>query len=583
MNAHHAKRYWSRLSVLSVCLILLSGSAGLFAQPAVPPPSQSQVIAQGVDMLVGGSMRWYVEELVVPSESDQPLRLGAEFIYISEGQVQVGNDGTGDQLISQDQATYVFRGDPQSAHLIGDEPVSGIRIMVYPSIVDYPEDHMPLFDAEPGRYNQQLTRGILNGDQVDTFSPVNDLPYLVISTSGTLMIDAPGVDPGEGLEAGFHDQLTGDITLSAGSETPATYLIASIGERLPDLQEVEPVVVGDVLVYFWECGPESYAVSSTDQCMQVTDPVEFSLVRYSGEVVSDRVDSFSPSGTGWVAEGLEEGEWRVILLPQDEVEPPAFSILRNATEREGSWYVTVTANETTVVSVMMYTQPPQAQETGSLTVTYMECPGYWGADMGFGDCWIAPVEPNLTLRGTGFQFSVHSDAGWIDDSSYFLESLPVGTYQLELVYMEGWDGGYTVFLGDAYHDGTAYKVDILPGTVHSVMIVRVIPEIDPEPAALTGYVVITQDECETWEAESPCVPALEPWDIRLTNVETGEVLFMSEWGYPAESGVWMMQVPIGAYTVDLPNTGGWQVEFPGWIEVFNDQETPVYIRGNPQP
>ena len=135
MNARHAKRLWSRLSVLGVLLILLTGSAGLFAQPAASPPSQSQVIAQGVEDLFGGTMQWHVEEVMFPADTEPVLERGPEFLYVEQGQVLLGNDGAGDQFLSENQATWVFRGDPQPLQVMGDDPAYALQITFSPSII----------------------------------------------------------------------------------------------------------------------------------------------------------------------------------------------------------------------------------------------------------------------------------------------------------------------------------------------------------------------------------------------------------------------------------------------------------------
>ncbi len=576
---------WLQFLIAALMLLGVSGSAGVFAQSSAPLPSTAQVIAQSVESVSGGSMVWQMAPEQVPPAGSDPLTSTDQFIHAGEGQILVSQESGERKLVSESQATYTS--GSWQVNSTTSQPVEAITMSLVPA---GPADGIARsqpFDIEAGDYNLQLTRGVLRAGQTDAFQPVNDYPYFVVVTSGSISMSAGADLNATDVEEGIAVEWSGEATIT--SDADATYLIASIGDKLPAAQPVavvQPTVAppGEVLVLFWDCAATDYPVQAREDCELVWEPISASFTMFSQGTPLTRTDSTQLPDGSWIYESMTAGEWEFQLFMPDGSTPPTYTVLGDAEERDGQWYVTVNPGERSVANVMMYGRP--GTEASALTVTFMDCQQEWSPAIDLSACSMAADDPNMQVTGPNGTLNTQGDATMPGIGTYEFQDLPAGTYQVNVQYNETWTPENTHVMAGAYSDGAAWYVDVAEGVPANVVMVRSVAEtgdVVTPPTVATGYVVITQEQCEDSTAESACVPAETPWDVRLTNIETGEVWLMSEWGYNSAPGQWTMQLPTGGYTVEVPDTMGWQVEFPGWIDVYNDQNSYINVRGIPQP
>jgi hypothetical protein len=583
MRAKNFGATWLQFLVVAALLLGVAGPAGAFAQVSAPLPSTAQVIAQSVESVSGGSMVWQTAPEQVPSADTDPLVSTDQFLFAEQGQILASHESGERELVSTSQAIYTSgswqanstTGQPAEARtisLITAAPASGIA-------------RSQPFEIEAGDYNLQLTRGILREGQTDAFQPENDYPYIVIVTAGTVSLSAPGDLETTDVATGIMTEWSGDAELLADGD--ATYLIASIGAKLPTAQQATvalPTLAapGEVLVLFWDCAETDYPVETREECELVWEPISASFTMFSQGTPLTRTDSTQLPDGSWIYESMTAGEWEFQLFMPDGSTPPTYTVLGDAEQRDGQWYVTVNPGERSVANVMMYGRP--GTEASALTVSFMECPQDWNPAVDLSSCSMAVNEPNMQVTGPNVTLNTQGDATMPGIGTYEFQDLPAGTYQVEVQYNDTWTPETTHMMARAYSDGAAWYVDVAEGVPANVVVVHTAPattdSVTP-PTVATGYVVITQEECGDATAESICPPSFDPWDVRLTNIETGEIWWMSEWGYNAGDGQWIMQLPTGSYTVEVPDTRGWMIDYPGQVDVLNDQESYVHLRGNP--
>lgn len=579
---------WLQFLVAAVMLLGVSGPAGAFAQRSAPVPSTAQVIAQSVESVAGGSIVWQMAPEQVPPTGNTPLTSTDQFIYAENGQILVSGTSGERELISESQATYTSGSWQVSSTT--SQPVEALTMsLVAAGPADAIARSQP-FEIEAGEYNLQLTRGVLRADQTDTFQPVNDYPFYLVVTSGSVSISAPTDLTATDVAEGIAVEWSGEATINADAD--ATYLIASIGDKLPETAPValaQPTLApstlaapGEVLVLFWDCAETDYPVQVREECELVWEPISASFTMFSQGTPLTRTDATQLPDGSWIYETMTAGEWEFQLFMPDGSTPQTYTVLGDAEERAGQWYVTVNPGERSVANVMMYGRP--GTEASALTVSFMDCPQEWSPALDLSACSMAADEPNMQVTGANGTLNTQGDATMPGIGTYEFQDLTAGTYQVDVQYSDTWRPDNTHFMAGAYSDGAAWYVDVAEGVPANVVVVRAAAAttdgVTP-PTVATGYVVITQEECEDATATSVCAPSFDPWDVRLTNIETGEVWWMSEWGYNAGDGQWIMQLPTGSYTVEVPDTRGWVVDYPGQVDVLNDQESYVHLRGNP--
>lgn len=277
MNAHHAKRYWSRLSVLSVCLILLSGSAGLFAQPAAPLPSQSQVISQGVVSLDGGEFQWFFDQVEAPASQEDPLLITNSFVVVDDGQVIVTNTANEQEVVSEDQAIF-SRFESQIVSTTSD--IGELLTVELTKASDLTDGiRSEPFEINAGTYNLQLTGGVLGEGETDEFHPVNGFPYLIVVEEGDIDVRDIGSDHVEPFLKYEVGEWSGDIEISSAED--ARYMIFSVGVEVTTQDRVPSVEPrsGSVNLKFYECSEAALTSPDLSNCALIEYPVQASLTR----------------------------------------------------------------------------------------------------------------------------------------------------------------------------------------------------------------------------------------------------------------------------------------------------------------
>jgi hypothetical protein len=110
---------------------------------------------------------------------------------------------------------------------------------------------------------------------------------------------------------------------------------------------------------------------------------------------------------------------------------------------------------------------------------------------------------------------------------------------------------------------------------------------DDEPAGDTGSLVIMQVDCPygtdiTTDA-SPCVLSTQPWEVEVTNTDTGETWSIFNDGWEYDSGTWVIEaLPAGVYEVTVYANDNWDIWYDGisgddLIEITATDETYATI------
>jgi hypothetical protein len=577
MRATYFGTRWFQWLTAAALVMIVSGSIGAFAQVSAPAPSRAQVIAQGIQWIEAGEYAWQMETATAgpQAEATSPAMVSNGFIYATGDPVLVHEDYRDFSMLSSGQARWAPADIPTQITTVGQNEAQFSVMSLTPTSSLPASQTTESFAVEQGDYNVQLTRGILTAGEQESFTPANTLPWFLVVLEGEVSL------AGTPVQAGNTATHTGDAAIVAGQGDSTTYLVVSIGERV-ELPQPPAAAPGEVLVLFWDCAETDFPVETREQCEQVWEPISASFTMFSQGTPLTRTDATQLPDGSWIYETMTAGEWEFQLFMPDGSTPPTYTVLGDAEERDGQWYVTVNPGERSVANVMMY-----RTQASALTVTFMECPEGWDPSMDMAECTMAANEPAMRVEGITGQdvvLNTQVDATMSGIGTYEFQELPAGVYLIEPEYNDTWTPETTYFLDGAYTDAGSWYVEVTEGVPASVLVVRTGPLADEgvtPPTVATGYVVITQEDCDDATAESACVPSADPWDVRLTNIETGEIWWMSEWGYNSADGQWTMQLPTGSYTVEVPDPSGWQVEYPGTVDVLNDQESYISVRGNP--
>lgn len=573
------------LFAVSTLLIFGSGFGSAIAQVSAPAPSQAQVIAQSVEPVSGGSMKWYLQTEAVPPTDQPPFTATNAFICADTGQVLVTQGSERAELLSPGQATYA---DPEGAvNAIGtaSEDVF-ILSLVAATVPDGDIATFP-FDVAQGTYNVQLTRGVMNAGDKDTFSPVNDYPFLIVVVSGVVQLQEIGTTEVERAEAGDVWEWTHATEITA--EENASYLIASIGEKvtLPTGLRA-PTVNGAAKMMFYDC-PDSVLTSlNPDECTLTTIPVQAMLTSANGKITrATGMNAMEQADHSWVFRNMPAGNWTFKWVIGDGSPAPQVVMSGDALLQGTQWQVVVKPGATATVHVMLVPNADQGIDLNTVNVYFQECPSGWVPGDSLADCGAAETPPNLELTdvmGAGIVFNTDWDAVSTAPGIYVFENIPPQTYFISVAFNDYWTVEKTHLLGGAYSDGFDWYVDV-PADDVPVDIYVVLGHIgdgsDPgtNPTG-TGQVLITQMECLDMEG-SGCVGAESPWEVYLFSDATGEMHVLSIEGTMVGEGQWLMFVPAGGYTVQLPNDAGWYVEYTSWVEVFEGEESYVNVTGYP--
>lgn len=575
--------------VIGILLVVSPFWGAVNAQVAGSSSGNAQVIAQGIQRLDASPLAWQVNTDSAPPASADPLEVSGTFVYVPTRQIIVESESGERQLLSEEQATYVSAESAREVHAVSRRPVEIVTISL-----DQHQRTENAWTSDPievpaGSYNLQLTRGILNPGERDSVEPANDFVYMLMVTNGSIRVGQETLADGE--MASF----TGDISVSPVGDAPAAYLIASIGDKVSDpatTRTAPTVQTGDIILTFYECPPDIIESGDTAGCDLITYPVmttltyqrDTSLVKVTANDATERTDG------SWHFAKLRTGNWKFDLIIGDGSDRPRIGMTSPAQLENNDWLIPVTEGATSTVDVFLVYEEAQL---GVLSVVFFECPSGTNPAEGLEACVQASTEPNLTithLDDPDVSFRTLWEASSTESGSYLFRNLPPGTYMVSLDYNEIWNVNAVHFGGGAYSDGIDVYVDIeANGPENSILVVLspigdgsnvVQPTAPPDRPIAAGSVLISQQECQMTEGGG-CIDAVEPWEVVLTNLETGAVFTLSADAIQVGSGRWQIVLPPGQYDVNIPYTGAWYVEYTGWIEVPEGGEALIHVTGVP--
>ena len=323
----------------------------------------------------------------------------------------------------------------------------------------------------------------------------------------------------------------------------------------------------------------------------MTIPVQATLTSATGTVTrTTGMNATEQPDHSWVFKNMLTGNWTFTWVIGDGSPAPQIVMSGDALLKGTQWQVVAKPGATTTAHVMIVPNADQGIDLNTLTVSFLECPSGWMPGDSLADCFAAETPPNLELTdvlGAGVVLSTDWDAVSTASGIYVFNQIPPQTYFISVAYNDYWTVEKTHFQGGAYTDGLDWYVDV-PADDVSVEIYVVLghigdasnnPGTGTNPTG-TGQVLVTQMECLDMEG-SGCVGAESPWEVSLINDSTGDMYVLTREATMVGEGQWLMFVPAGGYTVQIPNDAGWYVEYTGWIEVFDQTESYVNVTGYP--
>lgn len=575
------------------------------AQVAAPAPSHGQVLAQGVGPIDGGQFEWYFNEMDAPSFAEDPLLVANSFVVVDDGQVLVTNISSEQKVLSDGQAIF-SRMETEVVSTTAD-PAELFTVELAQASDTTDGIQMDPFEIRAGSYNLQLTGGILREGEVDEFRPVNNYPYVIVVDDGDINvrdIESDAVEPFLELDVG---EWSGDIELTSVED--ARYMIFSVGVEVPTQDRVPSVEPrpGSVSLTFYECSEAALTSPDLSNCALIEYPVQASLTQGATSLHTG-MDAIEETDHSWLFQNLVPGAWNFQWIVGDGTPMPDIVLTGDAQLEGDQWQVIVRSGVTTSANVLIIPadsalDQDQGIDLSTLMVYFLECPAGWTEGMDLSGCGLSQSNPNLELRdvgGAGIVLNTDWDAVSTEAGVYEFSNIPPETYFLALAYDGNWTYENTYFLGNAYTDGLDWYVNVAAGETGAEIYVVLgqagdapqAPSVTaPEAPSVTapdapaipapgsfGYAMIVQSECQPTQNEANCAPAVNPWEVYLTNVNTGEVYALSVEGVPMGNGTWMLIVPAGVYSVEV-DTAGWYMEYSGTIEVIAESESYLYLEG----
>lgn len=267
-------RYFFSLCAL---LILVTGATGVVAQVSAPFPNHAQVISQGVEWIADGDVRWHAEVVSVHSQSESnPMTLEGGFLFTQDGGLLATRSNGEAELLTPGQATFAPMGAWKHVVTTEGSPVDASLIRLMTGPVPDRGGTTSSFRLPEGYYNLQLTRGVLGNGDIDRFIPQNNGVYFAWVPTGVVEINTPGRQDFQTLDTGDTLEATGSLEFRSVGDGPATYVIASVGQKV-DLPT--SAGTGEVLMTFHDCSAEELATLDPARCQLISYPVPIMLTR----------------------------------------------------------------------------------------------------------------------------------------------------------------------------------------------------------------------------------------------------------------------------------------------------------------
>lgn len=351
---------------------------------------------------------------------------------------------------------------------------------------------------------------------------------------------------------------------------------------------------GSIVVTLYDCPEGSDPASSTSDCATSSDPwnIPFSPTGASSlDDVLRLLDDATDLGDGtYLFEDLPAVTWE--FSPDNDgpegplglhVEGDAYLLGDN-----GMWAIDLEPGDNAEVFIYRVLS---SETTGSLFITLYDCPDGSDPTTSVDGCEISSDPWNVGVSNIGQSsrddWTLFNDAIDMGDGTWWFELLPATPLSIFPAGLEP-SGEFDVYVsGDVEGFGDDTWVVTIPGAgAAEISLYRVYPGDEPvpteEPTTGTGSLVITQYDCpygtDIAVDTSPCELTASPWDVLVTNLDTGESLLMMIDGVAYDSGTYVFEsLPAGTYSVITMGNGNWSVSHPTTVAVTADDETYLTI------
>lgn len=224
--------------IVAATFVVAPAASGFFQAPgdASPATGTARIIAQGVEEIGAGDLRWQVSSREAPPPANaEPVDAGLGFLAVSSGVMLVESDQGDQQRLAAGEAMLSQAGEEQLRVAIGSDAASYLEITLAVA-ADTPADGDATgFLSEPfpgldARHDIELL-GDSIGPGLQLAIPAGAAPTLVVVEDGAINLAA---DTGDVISLGAQEaaSVSGAVTLTAG-DAGARILAAYVGPSVP--------------------------------------------------------------------------------------------------------------------------------------------------------------------------------------------------------------------------------------------------------------------------------------------------------------------------------------------------------------
>ncbi|MCC6790627.1 MAG: hypothetical protein IT336_03025 [Thermomicrobiales bacterium] len=398
-------------------LLLLLAIGSLTAIPAFaqvdesasPASSHAQVVAQGVATLPVGDIVWQVEQLETGSEAGADVS-GPAFILTSEAGV----------LVSEPARSLDVRLAPGESHFVHADALATVwslsdddaTFQVWSLVAPGDASDEALFVSDPfaapaGERDLNLVRDVLEPNDVAQIGN-GEVAALILATGGPATVVNGGGEPVE-LADGVPTIQTGPLTITAAGDAPITVVAGLIGPAVtePDVTPTAGAPEGGVIKLVTYACPAGIDVAAATPATCDGEPGAGSWTLYGGNLENPAAPA--PQGAAWLWQGLEPGDYRIVLDQYPEAYARFAIDLYDFAGRDGSEInLTLTDDLLDVTINAYFIDPQETGEQGSggaaLGFTFYDCPPETTTEDLSG-----LTDPGCTERDQPFAMTLESD------------------------------------------------------------------------------------------------------------------------------------------------------------------------------
>ncbi len=289
----------------------------------------------------------------------------------------------------------------------------------------------------------------------------------------------------------------------------------------------------------------------------------------------------------YLFENLQAGTWQLSPDEDGPSGPIEVTVEGDAYEIPDLWAVDIEPGETAEVLLARTVPEGAGNEGGSFNLVLLDCPSGTDVTEDTSACgptsepWNVSVE--LVGQSDSTTWTLFDDAVAGGNGEYLFSGLPATT----LVFWPNPDGDEVWVDGDPYPvPDDLWMVDIPANGMAEAILYRVLAGGQP-PMKGEGSLVIMQVDCpygtDITVNAHPCQLSTEPWEVKITNLATGQTWSMFEDGWEYDSGTWVIErLPEGVYEVTVYANNNWDIWYLGIsadneVEITSLDETYVTI------